>query len=213
MAQNFPYPLQLKVFYTFNNIEHVHTVGLRPDPLAMTLPAGEAPSAYELLNHDGSNVDFESFVTDYVEAPAYTDVPGFGGKSGFAWLFGSGTAFSRAELWRYPPQSLDGQFLTAIDLSFTGKSPLAGVSLLQTTYTLRSSEGGTLRITALEGGFTSEFNRAPFSALPDREKRFIDGWFLQLSTPVIARDGGRAIAFLRRSNGQNEALFRKRHRL
>ena len=212
MTINYPYPTVVKVFYTFNNLEHIHTVGVRPAPTTMLAQAGLNPALYLLEGFDGTEYAFDDFVTGYVEAPAYLDTVPPTGNAGFAWLFGGGTSFTRAELWRFPEQSLDGQFLCAVDLDFVGRSPIAGVSLLQTTYTMRSSEGGTLRLTCMEAGQTAEFNQAPFTPLSNREKTFLNKWYLSQNTPVIARDGGRAVAFLKRSNGQNEALFKKRHR-
>lgn len=116
------------------------------------------------------------------------------------------------DVWLFAPGTSDGQYIVTIPYSITGTGATAPVLAHYQMYTFRTLAGGIKRIVILEDTSTAN-NKTPLSdptlgagavALRD--------YVLGVNSPVIGADGTFCIAGLFRSQGQNEAVWRKRYR-
>lgn len=212
MTLNFPSPLQIKMFYTSRTRPHVTGFYVRPAVGFVPTP-GLDPSAYEFLGGDGTTVtDFDSFgaLLAYGTGAELTPTTS---RGGLVRLLKDPDIVERAELWYFPPQSNDGLFLSAIAYDTLGVSsdvttPAVGNQL---TMTFRTSEGGICRFQVMETATDNTTARYTYATAPNRLKVWINT-FLDPTLPLIGKDGGRPIAFLRANMTQNEKIYRKVYR-
>lgn len=193
MADNFPGPFEVRIFYSVGGLTHVMKVNCKVDSAPVP---GADPSTITLLNRGGNTVPLLASVADFVAT--LQDVHSVD------------TDFDYAELWEYPPQSRDGTFITAWSLAVSGTVASTIIPAQQHTLTFRTQEGGVMKLVILESAFegsgriSGSNDIAPFAGVWS----YVDadtGW-------LLARDTSWPIAKIRRSDGQNEAIFRRRYR-
>lgn len=122
------------------------------------------------------------------------------------------TEFSRVELWKYGAEpSTDKTFLSVLELAEPGTAAAGSdTAAQQETMTLRTIDGGTMRVQLMEpvSSLTSKQN-PPFSpAHFDALRTYLIG----TNHPFVGRDNTRPLAAIAWGSGQNEKLFRKRFR-
>lgn len=210
MTLNYPYPAVAKMFYEYDGVQHVHNIGVKPSSGFDTLPSGMDADSYELSAHDAVTVyTFQEWVDRYINGFTWNVIENI---EGMLKRFGDDTTIQRVELWRYGTQSLQGQFMASVDVGLAGTALQPTIALLQRTYTFRSAEGGVSRAVLMECASGDSTGQATSSSLGNAELRWVQMQFIHQSSPVIAKDTSRLVSFIKRSNGQNEALFRKRFR-
>lgn len=127
---------------------------------------------------------------------------------------GHGTATSLLEwiLWRYTDASYEKTFIA----SGTVTNPLGAAGTAQPARqeiaTMRSAGGGIMRIEWMEGIVTGDTQQALVPSGSGSYYQQVAAYLLSSEGWAIARDNGFPIAGLRRSLGQNEAIWRKINR-
>jgi hypothetical protein len=118
-------------------------------------------------------------------------------------------------LWRYLPNSFQKIFITQAGVD----SPNGAINLAnpptalanQQTFTFRSAAGGIAKLVLLEttiGGNST----IPFPVPNAPAINNLANWAVSADSHIVARDNGFLIVPLRLSQGENEAVWRKRYR-
>lgn len=205
MTLNYPHPWQARIKYQVDGLTHIHQVYLAPYVGLWDIAPGQPASAYEL--DSVGTPDFDSWVNTYINGSPLHSPPFEGFKR---WLTADGSIIS-VELWKYPPESNTGQFLTAVNMSEEGTESGSYDPASQIITTFRTQEGGIMRHVVMETTRPDNGQKS-FSDLADWQQKFFTWQILDSGSPIIARDGSKPFAMSRLSRGQNEALFRKRYR-
>jgi len=148
------------------------------------------------LNHDLSEGTLKAVMDDFMDK--------------ILDFFPDEITFLTAELWKYPEGEYDGVFYGVYALSLdglhTGTMNVAGYSIL----TWRSIAGGIMKIYLLETAVAGN----GVTAYPTGNTLYdlLFTHFTRVDKPFVARDNSRPIAPLKLSQGQNEALWRRRYR-
>ena len=202
MATNYPGPYEVRVFYSVDATpggvkEHVLKLSCNIDG---SPAAGTAFTAINIVRRAGLMDTLDSAVDGLVSVlrPFY--------NSGDA-------SFDRAELWRYAPESFDATYVSTYDISLAGSAAAATVPASAAILTMRTTEGGTMRLTLIDTIVDDQlpFQRADFGGAGKEEDLaafMVDDpnvWF-------IGRDTSYPITMLRLFYGQNEATFKSRYR-
>lgn len=193
MVANFPGPYEIRIFYTVNTLQHEMRLSL---PLAQDPLPGTPFTAIVTQQKGGANgllsADVDSLVTLLRE-------------------FWPGTVtIDFAELWKYVPQTFQANFISGYVIGLAGVGVGTVVPSHQATFTWRTIEGGIMKMVLLETelGGDAVLAYASSGARSIALFDYIAGAF----SAFWARDTSYANAALRRSNGQNEAVWRKRNR-
>lgn len=197
---NFDGVWETRIFYNSgttatNQLPHVlkFDVAVNGDP-----PAGSDPGDVELTRKDLSPVEWNTFLT-------------------VDWLplmracFDTFTDFIRAELWKIPEGTFNGQFITALEIGEVGTLGSANQLSQQTTFTFRSQGGGTGRIQLMESGFSGSVRQSP--PFTSAQANNLSNYVIGTTSPILARDNTPFIARIHQCDGQNEIIWRKRNRL
>ncbi len=144
------------------------------------------------------------------------------GGSVFLWLgietflglvkasFQAVTVFSGIELFKVQPNNAGLQFISAYDFSISGDSGQAWTPTHYSIFGFRTANGSTMRITYLEPANAGD-SQLSYPDIPLWEQNMVD-YVLSDDSWLYGADDSYPIAFLRRSQGQNEAIWRKRNR-
>lgn len=193
MADNFPGPYEVRIFYSVSGLTHTMKVNCKVE--GSPLPGVDA-STLTMETRGGGSVNLVDAVDGFVAL--------------LADVHSTDMDFDYAEVYSYPPQSYDATFISAFSLAVTGTVASTVYPAQQHTLTFRTQEGGVMKLVLLETAFTGNGiisgsnDVAPWAAIWS----FVDSdanW-------LLARDTSWPIAKIRRSDGQNEALFRRRFR-
>lgn len=193
MAANFPGPYELRYFFTVSGIEHQHRINIQ-------LTTDPAPGS----TFDDIDVILKSTASQGLETAA--DVYGDLIRA----MYTAANDFSRVELWKYAPSSYESTFVSAMDINATGTGASSSGDATYNMLTYRTGGGSVIRQTFLESGFPGNdlenfpISAAPFAAMAD--------YVVSTASMVLGRDGTYAISKLHFARGQNEAVWRKRHR-
>lgn len=193
MAQNFPGPYEVRIFYVVSLREHVAKLNVTP---SSEPSPGDPFTSISCLDRNGSPRVLSVQVGLLVDEMDN-------------WLNSTDADILRAELWKYEPESFDSSFVSTYDLSVAGASATATVPASQIIWTFRTGAGGSMRFTMLDvvtppgvsvyppyGGIT-----ASMAAL-----------FLDDTTVFHARDDSHPFANSGFHPGQNERLFKRIYR-
>jgi len=195
---SFDGPYEARIFYSVPGsgsiiLEHRMTFDLA---VQGTPAPGTAPAEVILVNRDGSNTPFSTFIDAFLLA--------------FKVKFNTAVTFSRAELWRAAEGSAIFTYITTYSFSVAGTSANPTNIAHQLTYTFRSTNGGIMRIQLMESVETSNAS-VSYAAAPAGDKTLMN-YIVSSTNAIKARDNGNPYASNRMSGGQNEKLFRKRFR-
>lgn len=194
---NFPGPFELRFTYitTASSVtrEHQHRVSC---VLENELEAGLDFADYNLLLRNGTPADLLATTDAYF---ALIDD-----------LFTNTAEFPLVELWKYTVGTFDSQFWAAYPLAGQGASGSGAVVDSETIVTLRSQNGGIMRLQFEE----TIFNPAITQAFPTSVTAInnLAAYCIAPTGPFVARDNGYPIAALHYLPGSNEKFFKDRLR-
>lgn len=197
MAINYDGVYEVRIYYavTVSSVvlTHRHTVDVRLD--AEPTP-GDPFDTITVLNHNLSTGALDVAVDAYVSVMRP--------------FFHTSVDFTLAELWKYPAEGYDAQFISVYELGVQGSNATTPTTAQQSTITLRTVFGGVMRCQLMETSQTGNNREAyPFgSTLATNMAAHI----MDSVRPWVARDNSRAVVPISSSLGQNERLFRKRFR-
>ena len=187
-------PYIVKYTYVIQNITHNHEVNCYasgvPEP-------GTPPEDVSLISRDGLDVEYVTAVNDYWNIVRE--------------ILPLGAVGGPAVLWRVNPDNAVRTFITAASLTsplgITGAPNLAHYQVL----TMRSTNGGIAKFQFME---TSNTENSKYPIAPVEGSGFPGLAFYLASDEnwIVARDDGWPAVSMNLSNGQNEALARKRYR-
>lgn len=193
MVTNFPGPYEVRLRYTTDGITHVTKLNCFVDG---TPTPGTPSTSIDVVQRDASLLNIETALTEYL-APLRD-------------FFPTTATYDYAELWSYPPASTDGTFITGwvVGLAGLNANPVSAAS--QQTLTYRTLEGNIYKQVLLE--YSVGGNGQVTYASDSADWQEVVDYMLSDDSWVIGRDTSFPIAYIRRSAGQNEALFRRRFR-
>ncbi len=199
MALNFPGPYELRLAYTTNvsAVPLVHTARYNLDLTAVASP-GDVFANVNVLTRGGvSTPDLATAVEAWLAllAPRHN----------------TNSAFGALELWKYTPLTFEAIFISAYNPTVVlGTSATPVVIAGQETYTLRTVEGGIMRLVGIETIIGTN-DRIPYPTTTASVDAIFD--FVKSSVNwILARDTSYPIAALNFLGGQNEKTFRQRFR-
>lgn len=120
------------------------------------------------------------------------------------------TEFSRAELWKIPEGTYNGQFYSVYEIGENGTSANPSLVAQQTTWTFRSLTGGNGRLQLMESALAGNTKLNPPYA--NASALALASHMISSATVWKARDNGYFFANIHLTSGQNEKLFQKRFR-
>jgi hypothetical protein len=199
MVQNFPGPYELRLSYTtvFTSVPLTHTARYNVDLTAVPTPG-------------------DSFTNINAKTRGGTATPDLA-TAMEAWLtllaarHNTGAVFGVIELWSYVPLTFDAVFISAYSPTIVaGSSATAEKVAGQETYTLRTMEGGIMRLVGIET-IVGTNDRVPYPTTTPSVDAIFD--FVRGATNwMLARDTSYPFAALNFLGGQNEKTFRQRFR-
>lgn len=193
MVQNFPYPYQVHYRVVTPVGSHKQRVGLN----VTSNPAqGTSFTGIDATRRGSTTVDLATWATEY-----------FGFLLG---VMGANYSIDTIELWKYAPESLDGTYVSSFTSSFSRTTGDSAEVAKYRMLTFRTSEGGVMKIVLFDKASYGN-TQQPYTSLSTEEKALIDH-VRSSACALIGLDGSFPIGFIRASDGQNEALWRKAYR-
>lgn len=201
MARNFPGPYSVDYTYTVSIASQVLEHHFEVNCAVIGSPAvGAVPGSIAVQTKSGASLALLTAVNDIWNIY----------RTGLNTVVSICTGWT---LWRYEPDSLARDFITASTVTNPqGTQAGQAIPAGQQKLTFRTAEGGILQINQLEGaaGGTSIGPLVP--AGTGTWDKVIASYLLSSSGWVIARDDSFPVAANKIALGQNEAVFRKRYR-
>ena len=115
-----------------------------------------------------------------------------------------------AELWKYAPLSFDAVWQSSYPIGLTGTGAGSLVAAAEYIMVFRTSAGGTMRFTLLEGTIAFGVrDTLPLSYAPLDE---IADFILAPASIMRGRDSGVPVVLTGGFSGQNESVFKKVYR-
>lgn len=198
MALNYPGPYEIEITYevTSGGSTLAHKQRLNVNVQGTPTP-GTPATSITLQTRDGVGIALPTAVTAYAELMR-------------ALYNGAGVSLTLYEFYQYAPNSFDRTFITTQPIALVGTNP-SGIQLAkQQTLSFKTQEGGSMFLVYLES--SSGFTGIDPSPVSDVGYQSMANFVLQADSWILARDTSYPIAFRRQLGGQNEAVFRKRHR-
>ena len=147
MADNFPGPYEVEIFYTQDNLTHISRINTDVDGLPSP---GDAPDTINLKTRIGGTVALTLAVSTWI-----TTIKGF---------FANTTTFDSYNLWRYTAGTYKKTFITSGQIGEVGTSVNVATESHQATLTFRTQEGGSMRLVWLESAWGGK-DRRPYAQL------------------------------------------------
>lgn len=198
MASNFPGTYELRIAYVTDEPTPIAQHGLRLSmEMATPGPPGSAFSAWTPVDRLGASPDtMITHLSDLLDVLKPN--------------FSTGVDFTTAEIWEYAPGTYDAVFRAAASATATGTNVSATVPYSQTIWTMRSANGGAMKVD-LRG--TPQL-AAGFSTFPTGDTAADDllAYFLDTNSVFHARDQGFPVAGYKWLRGSNEHAFKKVNR-
>lgn len=199
MVQNFPGPYELRMSYSTGiaTVFLTHTSRYNLDLTAVPTP-GDSFTNINVKTRGGIlTPDLATVVEAWLAlvAPRHNILSTFGAL----------------ELWSYAPLSFDATFVSAYSPTIVaGTSVTNAVVAGMETYTLRTTEGGILRLVGIETtvGTNAKIPYPTTTPSVDAIFDFVKG----TSNWILGRDTSYPFAALNFLGGQNEKTFRQRFR-
>ena len=193
MAENFPGPYEIELFYTIQGKTHIQRLNVD----VQSAPAvGDAPTSITLETRDAAGIALNVAVTAWVNLH----------KVGYK----SDCTFNSYNFWRYDALSYVRTWITSGVVGVAGTATPANLLASQVTYTFRTLEGNVMRIVLLEGVDLGN-TRIPYASLTGYTKAIMD-YVVASNTWVLGRDTSYPVAQLNLVGGQNEKVFKSRYR-
>lgn len=195
MTLNYPGPYTIEIKYQVSGLEHSSefSVVLTSSPAAGTPFSGIGVVTKD-LNQVPLDQAIEAYLTSYLD------------------LFNTATAVSEVTLWKNVFGTFERTWVSSYSpTANAGTSANPAVLAQQITLSFRSSNGGILKIVALEG-FIDGNSVEPLVPGAGSETAGLAATVIDDTSIIKARDDGTPVAALKLSRGQNERVFRKRYR-
>lgn len=202
MATNFPGPYELRFFYSTavsGAATLTHVQRLNCDVSGTPAP-GEDPGAVQITRRVASLDPAEDWMSFVAAEWANLLKP----------YASSNMNIIRCELWKYAPESFEGEFVTVHPLAVAGTNGVAIVPASQVIHTFRTLEGGVLKINVMEASIAAG-QQSPLSAAGSFQGALRD-FVLSEANWILGRDTSYPFAAMTYAPGTNEALFKKRYR-
>lgn len=193
MVQNFPGPYEVEITYTENGLSHKHRVSF--DCVSAPTP-GDAPSAITVVTRDSVGAPLDTSVLAYVNV--------------LKALYASTASFVSYDVWKYEPLTYTRSYITSGSLNVAGTNVLAFAAAQQITFTLRTSEGGIMRVVLLQPAVGGDVQEV-YADMSGAQKAVVDH-LLGTASWILAKDTSWPIVSMRLSRGQNEKIWRKLYR-
>jgi hypothetical protein len=199
MARNFPGPFELEYLLQVQGLTH----RIRYSVIALGNPQpGDLASGIQLLTRGGSPILLNAAISQFWAQRVRA-------------FYRATDQIVSVTLWRYLPNSFQKIFITQGIVD----SPNGAINLPnpptalanQQTFTFRSAAGGIAKLVLLEttiGGNST----IPFPVPNAPAINNLANWAVSADSHIVARDNGFLIVPLRLSQGENEAIWRKRYR-
>lgn len=127
-------------------------------------------------------------------------------------LYNSGVSCTGVTLWRYRPNSLAKDYMTAAPVTNPNGLSNQPTNLGgQVIMTFRSGAGGIAKLVFLETPYTSNGIES-FSPTATTPHQLLAQYAVSGDSPIVARDNGFLVTGIRILFGQNEAIWRRRFR-
>jgi hypothetical protein len=200
MAENYPGPYQLRVFYdcapaAFSTVSRVLQLNLDCD----TEPTpGDAFSDIDIKRAVGTAVPLDNVTNALVNV--LEDL-----------CSSADTDITYAELWKYDALSFDATYISTYDISNAGVHADPGEAASQQTFTFRTLEGGVFKIVLLEQP-QGAWQKKVYSDLSVAQQAFVDFFTDDSTSYWLGRDTSRPFVFMGLFAGHNEKLIRNRFR-
>lgn len=202
MAINYPGPYEVEFVYrvTIGTVTLPHY--LRVNCAVVGSPApGTAMSTINVMTKAGTPASLNTSIQTF--------------WNWYRYQLGTTVTVDAPSLFKYTPGTFEKTFIAAYDGAALGNG--AGASGIgdshQMTQSYRTANGGILKLTWLEDTNGTLVNQATLvaNAAGSNDQR-LAAYMLSSAAWIIARDDSFPVAPLKQSFGQNEAVFRQRHR-
>jgi len=194
MADNFPGPYEIRIFYTAGSIEHQMNlscnVKYNPQP-------GDAASTIAVQLADGSDDFMGNVVSAWITLI----------KTLFA---AADVTFDRAELWEYTPGTYVSRYISTYDIGTAGDSASTTKLASQGIMTFRTTEGGVMKI-YFQGTTLAAGPRETYAAAAVVLQDIFD-FVISDANWILAKDTSYPVAALAWLPGESEAIFKKLYR-
>lgn len=199
MTLHLPGPDEMRIFYTTSVSSLVLEHSQRFSCVITNDPdVGDPFSAINLQLPNLTDIAADTAVDNWV-----TDMKAM-------YSNGAGHSIERAELWRYTPDTWDASFLAAYTINENGSSASATQDSGQSITTMRTAGGGLFKVTFMESVISPASTDPGTISNASLESLIADieaGLY-----PWIARDGFYPVVRIAHYPGQNERLWKVRHR-
>lgn len=193
MTQYYPGPYEVEIQYVEGGVTHKQRLNCN---IVVDAGAGEPFSAFTVGVRSGSTIPLNTAVDAYVLLM----------KARLA----ATANITIATLYKYESESFDKNFKATYDINVIGTNP-AGVALNhQTILTFITSAGNPFRWTVLDDA-SGLLTRIPIKDAVTVLQNLAN-YLVGSTSWIIARDGTFPTGKLNSSEGQNEALFKRRNR-
>lgn len=188
---------QTRIFVLVDGLTHVQRY--RHIPINFSEAAGQPADQYEVQQRDFNVTAWDAAVENFL--------------TNWVGQFNTDCTFFSAELWKYAAGSNDAIFLSAFAPTTQPTSGGTYTPAAESIFTARTALGHIVRFIEIEGRATGSaiIPWVADNAGNSTEKLAYDVTVASDST-IVDREGGFPISALRISNGQNEAVWRKRFR-
>lgn len=200
MARNFPGPFSVEIRYSVTATPGgaiIHRQNLNVNVISEP-SAGTPFSGITVLQADGSNIDLETIVDQWVALLR-------------PHLSAGAATIVDATLWENVPLSLERSFISTYSIALVGTNGSAPAIASQQIYTLRTAEGGVMKIYIQE----SSFGAGGIFTYPTGNAAVDDvfDWLVDNQLNAwLARDTSYPISPIRWLPGGSEATFKQRYR-
>lgn len=189
------YELRFKYDVTIGTqlVSHVLTQDVNlVEPVLPGTPFNEI----ETQGHNGTTSTLDTEVEGFIDA--------------IAPQMSNATDFTTVELWKYPPEGFDAVFYGVYASGVSGTNVNPAQAAHYDIFTFRTLGGGIMRLTLLES--TNSANNVQSFPTASTVANALFNYITNLSRPWVGRDNFRPLAALKWSQGQNEAIWRRRFR-
>jgi len=193
MAENFPGPYAVELNYAHDGINHK---ALLSAAVSGTPSVGDDPTTILLATKGGTDVPLNVAVDNFVAV--------------YRPMFAGNTSIISYDFWLYTQFSFERTYITTGQIGVNGSSGSSTVKAGYRKISFRTQLGGLAFITALEGtGIGNEQESYPFAS---NAVNTLADWVVSDDSWILARDNSYCADVLRKSEGQNESIFRRRYR-
>lgn len=194
MADNFPGPYQMRVFYAVQGRSHVQNINC---DVIGTPAIGTAFADITLVTKDAVGIAADTAVDEWVDL--------IDGR-----LATVDAVINRAELWKYTDLTDLSTFVSSYSIGVAGANGIATKPASELIMTFRTQEGGIMRI-VIEESTAVVGAKQPYPPSDAGDQAIMD-YVVASDTWMLAKDTSYPVVALNFLPGQNERAFKKLYR-